>query len=370
MKKYNRSLVASESTFSDIISFFNNDIEYRILNGISQCRINKEKIESFICDINIQKDRIKKERISLESYKNTYLETYPKVDPENPYEFSQGMINRLSSTLATLFKSAIMLTPNYRQRYADNTIKKEIWNESVLFANEFQLSMFTDEYPDYVKEFVSVVVKLILLINETLVFCNLVLQEEKERSENVNLSKQLYEEELEDCLTSLELISNLDFSREDVMGNLLLEYKEKGYGKGYHNPLVTKPQMMYHAACVRKQRAEQYGFELTADENILFRGDIEKVLAVRSILNNITIVKTHHKTTSNILAVIFLEYVVSSRNNKCLFVQYANTFLPETDKVNPGSIYRPTKSMITKLRNEIKSAFDEILKTKLQNQAS
>lgn len=370
MRKYNRPLEENESCFSKVITYLQNKIEYRILNGIPSCRLNKEKIENYICDIKIREELIKKERLSLENYKRTYLETYPMVDPTNPYVFVHGMLTRLSTTTATLSKSAIFLTPKYRQMYGDVEKKKEIWNESVLFAKEYQLSMFTDEYPEFVKEFVSTVVDLITLIKGIMEFCESEIQEEKSISEDYDESKRLYEEELEDCISSLNLLSINDSDKEDVMGKILSEHKEKGYGIGYHNPQITKSEMMLHAARVMKHRAISAGLAPTSQELILFKGDMEKVVSVRHILNNIDKAKEAHNTISNLIAVLYLEYADQANGTKKHFVQYANAFLSESDKIKPGSIYRPTREMNNRLRHEIKSAFDEILKTKPQEKVS
>lgn len=370
MRRYNRPLVEGKDTFSVVNNFYRNDFEFRILNGLPNCRFNEEKIRALTSDAIIHKEQIKKEFLFLQRYKSDYLCTYPCVDEDNPYAFTKGMINRCKSTMSTLFEYSMLLTPKYREKYNCLGKKKEIWNDSVLFAREFQLSMFTDEYPQFVIDFITVVVEIILLIREILEYCDQALQEEKATGDDVEQSRRLYLEAIDECFSDLQYLDAKTKSCEDIMAKILQENGNKGYGIGYHNRKVTKPIMMVHAVNLIRSEASSAGINPTTDEIQLFKGDIETIKNVRHILNNITPVKEKHKTLSNILAVLYLEYADNTKRNKNQFVKYANTFLEESERVKATSIYRPTKKIDRKSRNEIKSTFAEILENETLKQVS
>lgn len=266
--------------------------EERFLAALSGKRnVSETDILEMTARVNCLTSRLQLELARLKEYAQHFNSQFVTRD-NNRYSTARTLLGKIRSGAAGLKKIFMDFTPGaHRQTYLSADERPLIYDRSAIGNADYTPTLFSEQFPSSVGQLYEALRSFFGNMDEAIGLCTDVMEEEAEIRSDENRCVALYEDFKEDhyphirCFLSKIDLSEPIFSSTDN-GAIRLRETSSTLGEfsqqGYHNLSFDDVCTLATKELVEKDREG----ECTKTELWLFRGNKEKILRCRAIIQN------------------------------------------------------------------------------------
>lgn len=222
------SLAKNEETFANLSNYipgFNKD---RAISGIGLHFKNEGQCRKYTEELRFYKAKAKVEQENLKILQQTYNLTFPS---DNKYCLTTPHIvyNKVISTLCEMKRSILRFCPrNSHRAYGSYSTTTQTLSTSFLCnKTPYTSPMFTEEYPDYVKEMLNALDEYMNVAIENINICTNLIEEEKTVRENDELLKEIDEKSRKEIRDTTKALVKMNAFRETFISSEDLARRKK-----------------------------------------------------------------------------------------------------------------------------------------------
>lgn len=315
------TLAKNEETFTNLSNYipgFNIDRAISVIGlyfkSEEQCRKYTEELRFYIAKAKVEQENLK-------ILQQTYNLTFPS---DNKYCLTTPHIvyNNVISTLCEMKRSILRFCPrNSHRAYGTYSTTTQTLSTSFLCnKTPYTSSMFTEEYPDYVKDMLNALDEYMSVATENINICTNLIEEEKTVRENDELLKEIDEKSRKEIRNTTKALVKMNAFRETFISSEDLARRKKEAKdmnemrrQLYHNITWTK----YKINAMKDVVMEGMNHDLSAEEASIWTNasdydfvlkKVRPVIEAMSKSNKLPSTKKRNSETERIVRAKFLAH--------------------------------------------------------------